>query len=132
MIPFALAVLLPDIVKSYYNGTRSYEGAAVFWIGLVFRMGILLTAVFWTLDAADDGDWFAVGPGMLKTVRMSLAQTVLAVGLAAGSTYFVWTKPCVKIDVTSKQADASKESSASTVTAAARSLRSRCRRGTRT
>ncbi|KAI9822271.1 MAG: mannose-ethanolamine phosphotransferase gpi13 [Thelocarpon impressellum] len=98
-IPFALALIFPDIIKSYYRGTRSYEGSAVFWIGFAFRMGLLLTALFWTLDAADDGEWFVIDSGILKTVRMSIAQLVLAVALAAGSTYFAWAKPCVSIEM---------------------------------
>ncbi|KAI9842932.1 MAG: mannose-ethanolamine phosphotransferase gpi13 [Thelocarpon superellum] len=99
-IPFLLAIILPDIIKSYYRGTRSFEGAAVFWIGFAFRIGLLLAAVFWALDAADDGEWFTFGEGVLKTIRMSIAQLVLAIALAAGSTYYVWAKPCVSIATT--------------------------------
>ncbi|KAI9839358.1 MAG: mannose-ethanolamine phosphotransferase gpi13 [Sclerophora amabilis] len=104
LIPFVFAIFLPGIIKSYYQSTRSYEGSAIFWIGFAFRIGLLLTAVFWTLDAADDGDWFAATKrGLLKTVRMSIAQLVLAIALAAGSTTFAWAKPCVNIQMTSPQ-----------------------------
>lgn len=96
-IPVGAALLLPDIVKSYYKSTRSYEGPAVFWISTAFRTGLVVTAIFWTLDAADDGDWFSVRKDVLKTVRMSLAQFVLGLALAAGTAYFLYAKPCVSI-----------------------------------
>ena len=113
-IPFALAAILPDIIKSFYRGTRSYEGSAVFWIGFAFRMGLLLTAIFWTLDAADDGDWFAIDKDSLKTIRMTVAQIVLAVALAAGTTYFAWAQPCVNISIEPKKDLASNGSARST------------------
>ncbi|KAI9677660.1 MAG: mannose-ethanolamine phosphotransferase gpi13 [Caeruleum heppii] len=109
-IPFVLAVFLPDVIKSYYRGTRSYEGPAVFWIGVAFRMGLLLTAVFWILDAADDGEWFSMDKDTLKTIRVSIAQVVLGLAFAAGSTYYAWTKPCVNIAMTPDDAVTSEKS----------------------
>ena len=96
-IPFALAILLPSIIKSYYTGTRSYEGSAIFWIGFAFRMGLLGSAVFWTINAADDGNWVAIDESTLKTVRNLVAQGVLAIAFAAGSTTFGWANPCVRV-----------------------------------
>jgi len=97
LIPFALAILLPDVMKSYYKGTRSYEGSGIFWIGFAFQIGLLLTAVYWTLDTADDGDWFTFNKNILKTSRVIIAQLVLGVSFAAGTTTFAWAKPCVNI-----------------------------------
>ncbi|MCJ1299944.1 mannose-ethanolamine phosphotransferase gpi13 [Hypocenomyce scalaris] len=99
-IPFTLALLLPDIIKTYYKGTRSYEGLAVVWIGVAFRMGLLLSAVFWTLDAADDGDWFSMPKSTLKLIKTSIAQIVLALTFAAGTSAFIWANPCINISVT--------------------------------
>lgn len=101
LIPLALALFLPSFIKSYYQWTRSYEGSAVFWIGFAFRMGLLGSAVFWTLDAAESSGWISVDSGIFKTLKSSLAQLVLAVAFAAGTTTFVWAKPCVRIDVSS-------------------------------
>ncbi|MCJ1258913.1 mannose-ethanolamine phosphotransferase gpi13 [Lignoscripta atroalba] len=101
LIPYVLAILLPSVVKSYYHGTRSYEGSAIFWIGFALRTGLLGSAFFWTLDAADDGDWFSMQHDTLKTIKTLVAQMVLAVAFAAGTTTFIWAKPCVHVDVIS-------------------------------
>ena len=101
LIPLALALFLPSFIKSYYRWTRSYEGSAVFWIGFAFRMGLLGSAVFWTLDAAESSGWTSVDSSILKTLKSTLAQLVLAVAFAAGTTTFVWAKPCVSIEVSS-------------------------------
>lgn len=101
LIPLAVALFLPSFIKSYYQWTRSYEGSAVFWIGFAFRMGLLGSAVFWTLDAAESSGWISVDSGILKTLKSTLAQLVLAVAFAAGTTTFVWAKPCIRIEVSS-------------------------------
>lgn len=101
-IPFVLALLLPDIVKSYYKGTRSYQGSAILWLGFAFRIGLLLSAVFWILDAADDGDWFTVSKNTLKTTKVIIAQIVLGVALAAGYSTFAWAAPLLSIETQSK------------------------------
>lgn len=98
IIPFVVAILLPSVIKSYYASSRSYEGFAPFWIGIAFRCGLFLTAIFWTLDAADDGNWFPSLPeGRLKYIRVPLAQTILGIALVAGSTAFAYSTPCISI-----------------------------------
>ncbi|ODH52621.1 hypothetical protein GX48_01106 [Paracoccidioides brasiliensis] len=100
-IPFLLALILPSVIRSYYRGTKSYEGSAVFWISIAFRVGLCIVAVFWTLDAADDGDWFpSISKTTLKTTRVVLAQIVLAIAFAAGTTTFAWAKPCISVAMT--------------------------------
>lgn len=101
IIPFILAIGLPSIIKSYYLGSRSYEGFAPVWIGWAFRFGLILSAIFWTLDAADDGEWFTyLSNGELKSLRVPIAQTVLAMAIGAGSTAFAYAPPCVSISTT--------------------------------
>jgi GPI ethanolamine phosphate transferase 3 subunit O len=100
VIPYLVALALPSVIKSYYQGTKSYEGSAVFWIGFAFRVGLLLVAVFWSLDAADDGEWLNVSKSTLKSIRVIVAQLVLAIALAAGATTYAWAKPCVNIVMT--------------------------------
>ncbi|KAI9756975.1 MAG: mRNA binding protein puf3 [Chaenotheca gracillima] len=101
LIPVIVAVTLSSIIKSHYRTTRSYEGSAVFWLGFALPSGLLMSALFWILDAADDGDWIASSQkGRLKTFRMTIAQLVLAIALAAGSTTYAWAKPCVNIQMT--------------------------------
>ncbi|PGH09930.1 hypothetical protein AJ79_05546 [Helicocarpus griseus UAMH5409] len=100
-IPFLVAITLPSVIRSYYKGTKSYEGSAVFWIGIAFRAGLFIVATFWTVDAADDGDWFpSVSKTTLKATRVVLAQVVLAIAFAAGTTTFGWAKPCISIGMT--------------------------------
>ncbi|KAI9788533.1 MAG: mannose-ethanolamine phosphotransferase gpi13 [Candelina submexicana] len=101
-IPFISALVLPGIIKSFYKGTRSYAGSAVFWIDVAFRLGLLLTAIFWTLDTADDGDWIQMDKGVLKTSRVMIAQLIFTIAVAAGGTTFALAQPCVSIE-TSQQ-----------------------------
>ena len=100
VIPFGVFVALPAVIRSYYQGTRSYEGSAALWNGVALPAGLLGGAVYWTLDAADNGGWFGerVAEATLKTVKVGLAQTVLALAFAAGTATFIWAAPCVRID----------------------------------
>ncbi|KAI0883366.1 uncharacterized protein GGS22DRAFT_180518 [Annulohypoxylon maeteangense] len=98
VIPFAVFLILPSIIKSYMKTSRSYDGLAPIWIGYVFRTGLFLAAVYWTLDAADNGGWITSLPEkVLKSIHVSIAQIVLALSLIAGTTAFVWAPPCISI-----------------------------------
>ncbi|ORY70094.1 GPI ethanolamine phosphate transferase [Pseudomassariella vexata] len=98
VIPFVVFLILPSIIKAYMMTSRSYEGLAPAWIGYVFRMGLLLSAAYWALDAADNGDWITWLPAQtLKTIQVSVAQLVLALAFVAGTTAFIWAPPCVSI-----------------------------------
>lgn len=98
-IPFIVSVVLPSIVKSFLVPTKSYEGLAPTWVGYVFRTGLFVSAVYWIIDAADNGNWFAgtLSQGTLKATGVYVAQTVLALALVAGTTAFIWAPPCVSI-----------------------------------
>ena len=98
LIPYAVAIMLPGVIKGYYQGTRSYEGPAIFWIGVAVRLSLLGSAVYWTLDAADNGGWLNVDSNTLTTIKVLLAQMVLAVAFAVGVPTFVWGSPCVRIE----------------------------------
>lgn len=98
-IPYTLSLLLPSFIKGYYKGTRSYAGSAILWIGVVFRMGLLASAIHWTLDAADDNDWLDVSKDTVRLVKTTLAQLILGVAFIAGTTYYVWATPCISIEV---------------------------------
>ncbi|OHW93578.1 GPI ethanolamine phosphate transferase [Colletotrichum incanum] len=97
-IPFAVALILPSIIKSFLLPTRSWEGLAPAWIGYVYRIGLLMSATYWVLDAADNGEWFPSLPDKaLKTAGVYLAQVILALVFVAGTTAFVWAPPLVSI-----------------------------------
>lgn len=98
-IPFLLALLLPAVVRSFYVSSKSYEGAATLWIGIAFRFGLLVTALYWLFEAADDGEWFSLSKETLKSVRVFLAQFVIALALAVGTTAYFYSKPCVSVSV---------------------------------
>ncbi|EOO02285.1 putative gpi ethanolamine phosphate transferase protein [Phaeoacremonium minimum UCRPA7] len=102
VIPFAVFAILPSIIKAYYLPTRSYEGLAPTWIGYVLRTGLFMSAAYWTLNSADDGNWIPGLPeGTLKNIRVYIAQVVLALALVAGTTAFIWAPPCISIFTTS-------------------------------
>ena len=100
---FLAAVVLPSIIKSFYKGTKSYEGPAGFWIGFSFRVGLVLNALYWTLDSADNGGWLSIDERLLKAVKMLVAQVVLAIGFVAGQVGFAWAQVCLGIDIASKK-----------------------------
>ncbi|KAI0194948.1 GPI ethanolamine phosphate transferase 3-like protein [Astrocystis sublimbata] len=98
VVPFAVALILPSIIKSYLQISRSYEGLAPLWVGYVFRVILLLSASYWTLDAASNGNWLmSISETTFKAMHASLAQIVLALALIAGSFAFIWAPPCVSI-----------------------------------
>jgi len=97
-VSWVVALVLPDAIKSYYTLTHSYQGSLPIWLGVAFRISILLIAVFWTLDAADDGEWFVgISKETLKTVRMYVAQFVLCLAAGAGTATFAYMSPCIGI-----------------------------------
>ena len=102
LIPFVATVILPNVIKIYYRKTQSYEGSAAVWVGIALPFGLLSTAIFWFLDAADDGDWFPLNSRILKISKTSIAQLVLGVAFVAGSGAIVYSKPCIAIDESSK------------------------------
>ncbi|RAL02228.1 mannose-ethanolamine phosphotransferase GPI13 [Aspergillus ibericus CBS 121593] len=104
-IPFLVALILPTVVRSFYAGSKSYEGAATLWIGMGFRLGLFITSVFWVLEGADDGEWLPLRKETLKSVRVFLAQLVLALAFAAGTTAFIYSKPCISINVSQGNAE---------------------------
>ncbi|KAK4249936.1 hypothetical protein C7999DRAFT_12243 [Corynascus novoguineensis] len=106
IVPFLVSAILPSIIKAYLKPTRSYEGLAPTWIGYVFRAGLLVAALYWILDAADNGNWFPGLPDkLLKNISVYTAQMVLGLALIAGTTAFVWAPPCVSIVTSASPTD---------------------------
>lgn len=82
LIPLLSAVLLPSVVRSHLLPSLSYTGFTKIWIGWTFRTLLMLIAIFWTLDTADDDDWFPeFSKGALKTMRLAISRTVLGTAL---------------------------------------------------
>lgn len=98
MIPFAISLILPSIIKAYYIPTRSYHGLAPTWISYALRGAMLLSSAYWSMDTADNESWFPELPeGTLKSVSVYTAQLALGVAIIAGLTAFVWAPPCISI-----------------------------------
>ena len=100
LIPLITAILLPVIIKTYYQGTRSYQGPAVLWVGFALRMGLLGSAIFWVLDAADDNEWLKISQNSLKMIKVVLARLILGTAFAVGTTTFVYGNPCIRVEIT--------------------------------
>jgi phosphatidylinositol glycan class O len=117
LIPFIIAAALPSVIKSYYVSSKSYEGFAPVWISWAFRFGLIMSAIFWTLDAADDGEWFpTLSSATLKSLRIPIAQTVFAMAIGAGSTAFGYAPPCVSISTSAAPTPGSQMTSSSGAT----------------
>jgi len=57
-----------------------------------------MSALYWTLDAADNGNWLPDLPDKtLKNLSVYLAQIILGGALVVGTTAFVWAPPSVDI-----------------------------------
>ena len=100
LIPAISATVLPTIIRRYYQGTRSYQGPAFLWIGVALRLALLMSAIFWFLDAADDNNWSSLDHGTLQTIKITLARLVLGIALVVGTTTFIWANPCISIQIT--------------------------------
>ena len=107
-IPYVVALLLPIFIRDYYEGTLSYQGSAVLWLGFAFRFGLLLSAAYWTLDAADDGEWYPGYGEIIKTTKIIIAQITFAIALAFGYSTFNWSKPFLNIQTEAPGSDRKK------------------------
>ena len=98
-IPLIVAAALPFIVEAYYRETRSYEGWAKLWIGAFFRVGLLGTAIFWILDAADDNNWLEMDKTTLKTIKVIISRLIIGLAATVGFSAFYNGGSCIRIDV---------------------------------
>ena len=103
ILPYVIALVLPELIKAFYRGTASYEGSSGFWIGFCFRMGLLIIAVYWTADTMEKYNWLsdAISEHTLKTVKLTLARSAFAIALPTGIATFIWAKPCINIFLSS-------------------------------
>lgn len=118
VIPYLVALALPTAIRYFYVRTKNYHGSAVIWIGIALRVGLALVATFWTLDAADDAEWFtSISKETLKTIRVIIAQVVLAVAFAAGYSTYIWAAPmlAVKTEEATEQPASAPSAAASTI-----------------
>ncbi|ERF73797.1 hypothetical protein EPUS_05501 [Endocarpon pusillum Z07020] len=100
-LPFTIAILLPAFIKARYKGTASYFGPAGFWLGFCFRVGLLLIAIYWVLDAADNGGWLqqAVSLETLKKASLTASQCAIVIAVFVGSITIAQAKPCIDVSL---------------------------------
>ncbi len=97
LIPFLVALALPFIIRYHYIRSKNYQGSAVIWVGIALRLALMLIAIFWVLNAADDGDWYPQIPKDTLSQRTIIAQSVLAIAVAAGYATYVWSPPLLLV-----------------------------------
>ncbi|KAL1895559.1 mannose-ethanolamine phosphotransferase gpi13 [Ceratocystis pirilliformis] len=97
-IPIIVVLVLPMIIKSFLLPSRSYEGFAPIWVNIFFRCCLVMSALHWVIDAANNGNWFPNLPeGSLKSASVYIAQITLALIFVSGTTAFTWAPPSVAV-----------------------------------
>lgn len=101
----ASALVLPKVVKAFYQFTSSYHSAAPLWIetGMTFMM--FMNAMYWTLEYVENNGtlqnvsrgWLSAG--LLKSLKLAIARIVLVISLVLAN--FSWSRGplCVKIEL---------------------------------
>ena len=98
-IPYGLCVLMPAVILYYYPRSDFYLPSSPSWTGYALPAGQLVTAIFWTLDTADDGDWFSLDEDVMKSIKVILARLVLGISAAAVTATFWAPAPRPQIDL---------------------------------
>ncbi|KAK9473663.1 uncharacterized protein V1510DRAFT_375316 [Dipodascopsis tothii] len=100
---FVSAVVLPYVLRYFLGLSRSYEGAASWWIGIAMRTALLCVAVFWTLDTLEVSPAYA-GQVAFPTAKLVLARLLLGVSLVGGNMAWFRSCPlCLRVDMTNNQ-----------------------------
>lgn len=98
-IPFIIAVILPSAIRDFFARTKNYQGSAVLWLSIAFRIGLVLSATYWILDAADDNEWLPQIPSeSLKSIRVFIAQVILVIAWVAGYSAYLYSAPFLGIE----------------------------------
>ena len=88
LIPFVSAAALPETISLYCRQVGSVSGRLATWINVYFRSGLVLNALYWTIQTADDGGWFSLDSSILRTVEVSVAKVVLLIAFG-GACYSI-------------------------------------------
>lgn len=93
------ALSVPSLIRSFFQTSRSYVGAAPLWIGFGLRVCLLLNALYWALDGAENGGWLNVQNGFLLTQsKLVIAKIILGMALVAGNIGWARGSYCIEID----------------------------------
>ncbi|OBA23729.1 hypothetical protein METBIDRAFT_30148 [Metschnikowia bicuspidata var. bicuspidata NRRL YB-4993] len=102
---YVAALILPKVVKSFYNLLASYHSAAPLWIESGLSLMMLMNAVYWTLDLIETDSVVAAywgtsfDLGLVKSFKLAIARIVLFSSLVLAN--FSWSRGplCVKIEL---------------------------------
>lgn len=95
------AIVLPYIIKSFYNVSYSYQGAASLWIGKAFRSVLFLIAIYWTLEYIENDEVITayLYIPFTKGAKLTIARTAIGISLFVGTIGWTGGPFCVKVDL---------------------------------
>jgi len=95
-IPFFMTALVPIVVTTYLRKTQSLRAWGKVWVDNGMPVLLCLCAMFWLVDAADNGSWLPELPeSFLKHMSVYVALAVLAIVFILGSLLFGWAGPLI-------------------------------------
>ena len=99
---YVVALLLPLVIRLFYNLTNSFHSAAKVWVGTTsFLLGA--NALYWTFEYIESQDVsflnYSLNFSIFNSIRLGISRTVLFVTLILAN--YSWSRGplCVKLDV---------------------------------
>ena len=91
-LPFAVALLLPVVIEAFYLGIHRGDRRVALVVDLWFRIGLVLVAIYWTLDAADNGNWLhgLLSPQYVKSLSLTVSRCVIGIATLLGTLSTGW------------------------------------------
>lgn len=106
---YLMTLILPSVIKSFYELSDSYYSAAPLWINIGLRYLLILNAVYWTIEYLESNELLlgttymnAMSP-ITKSVKIAMARIVLFTGLVLAT--FFWSKGPLCILLSEKKKD---------------------------
>ncbi|KAK9466434.1 hypothetical protein V1512DRAFT_226081 [Lipomyces arxii] len=102
---YAVALFFPAIVKSFLRTSASYEGAAPLWIGKGLRFALILVALHWTLDYAENKGIVAhESMEQIHLFKIAIARLLVGVGIIGAPIAWYRAGPlCLRVEMSNNQ-----------------------------
>lgn len=106
---YASTLVLPQIIKTFYKISYSYEGAAPMWISKGLRGTMLLIAILWTLEFVENDEFLNKNYDLqfiaLKNWRIILGRIVLGVSMIGAN--FGWNVGplCIQVELEQEEVE---------------------------
>lgn len=107
------AFVLPIIIKTFYKISYSYQGPAPVWISVGLRALLLMIAILWTLEYAENDHYmnqtFELPLTAMKTLRLTIGRVVLGISLFAAN--FGWNAGplCIRVELEQHEVEVTDE-----------------------